>query len=977
MASKEIITSEAGPTTTIRWPEGSIWRKWDLHCHTPASYDYHNKAVTDEEIITALKSAGVAAAAITDHHVIDVPRIVNLQKLAGEELTIFPGIELRTELGGKESVHLIGVFPEGCNIADVWTLLQGQLEITPAKVTAKTDDRVYVKFESATKLIHKLGGVVSVHAGKKSNSIEQIANAEEFKQEVKEDLARTCIDILEIGRIDDAAGYESIVFPTIGRTLALILCSDNHDARHYVARGPCWVRCDPSFEGLRQLLNEPADRVFRGDVPPILRRVAQNKTKYISRVLINKTADSKLAETWFDCSVPLNPGLIAIIGNKGSGKSALSDVIGLVGETRHGDSFSFLNVDKFHQPKNNKARHFLGTLAWESGSAPEKLLDAPTDPTAVETVKYIPQNYLETICNELRGGESRFDEELKSVIFSHVGNAERLGAESLDQLIDYRTQETDEAIKLLRSELSEINTQIASLETMLSPAHRKTLESQAAGKQRELDAHEAAKPKEVSKPDLDPEKQSEMAALSQQIEQAQADLALLQQERDVLVDEQKSLTRREAVATKLISKIENFKKQHQLFLSDSSAEFVELGLSIEQIVKLTFDTSAIAEIQQLTAERMQAIRRDLDAEVAGSLAGEISNASAGLQSIHARLDAPNQEYQDYLSALAEWERKRAEITGDEETVGSLDYITAGLNALDSVPERLRAAGESRKEKAKEIHSAIDSLAGLYKALYKPVQDFIEHHPLAQRGLQLDFKVTIVQGGFEQQFFELVSQGKKGSFCGIEEGRQVLKALLERADWSSRDGALAFLDHMIDHLCRDHRHPTAPPVVIGEQLKREGSVAALYDFLYSFAYLMPRYRLLWSGREIDELSPGERGTVLLLFYLLVDSSNVPLVIDQPEENLDNQTVFNILVPAIKEARQRRQIIIVTHNPNLAVVCDADQIIYAHLDKTSGNTAVVSGYKTRGLKHLRSTGKCFRDQYSTKLNKDGPSVSHGVF
>lgn len=44
--------------------------------------------------------------------------------------------------------------------------------------------------------------------------------------------------------------------------------------------------------------------------------------------------------------------------------------------------------------------------------------------------------------------------------------------------------------------------------------------------------------------------------------------------------------------------------------------------------------------------------------------------------------------------------------------------------------------------------------------------------------------------------------------------------------------------------------------------------------------------------MDELSPGERGTVLLLFYLLVDSDNVPLVMDQPEENLDNQTVFNV-------------------------------------------------------------------------------------
>ncbi len=61
----------------------------------------------------------------------------------------------------------------------------------------------------------------------------------------------------------------------------------------------------------------------------------------------------------------------------------------------------------------------------------------------------------------------------------------------------------------------------------------------------------------------------------------------------------------------------------------------------------------------------------------------------------------------------------------------------------------------------------------------------------------------------------------------------------------------------------------------------------------------------------------------------------MVIDQPEENLDNQSVFTILVPFIKEAKKRRQIIIVTHNPNLAVVCDAEQIIHVVINKADKN------------------------------------------
>ena len=91
-----------------------------------------------------------------------------------------------------------------------------------------------------------------------------------------------------------------------------------------------------------------------------------------------------------------------------------------------------------------------------------------------------------------------------------------------------------------------------------------------------------------------------------------------------------------------------------------------------------------------------------------------------------------------------------------------------------------------------------------------------------------------------------------------------------------------------------------------------------------------------------LSPGERGTLLLVFYLLIDKGDTPLVIDLPEGNLDNFTIARVLVDSIKEARKRRQVFIVTHSPNLAVVCDADQVIHASMDKSDGNAITyVSG------------------------------------
>ncbi|NJL86295.1 MAG: hypothetical protein HC886_10465 [Leptolyngbyaceae cyanobacterium SM1_1_3] len=76
----------------------------------------------------------------------------------------------------------------------------------------------------------------------------------------------------------------------------------------------------------------------------------------------------------------------------------------------------------------------------------------------------------------------------------------------------------------------------------------------------------------------------------------------------------------------------------------------------------------------------------------------------------------------------------------------------------------------------------------------------------------------------------------------------------------------------------------------------------------------------------------------MFYLLIDKDDRPLLIDQPEENLDNQSIYNLLVPAVREAKKRRQIFLVTHNPNLAIVCDADQIIHSSIDKNNGNRVI---------------------------------------
>ncbi|WP_316172878.1 TrlF family AAA-like ATPase [Bradyrhizobium sp. SZCCHNRI2049] len=78
------------------------------------------------------------------------------------------------------------------------------------------------------------------------------------------------------------------------------------------------------------------------------------------------------------------------------------------------------------------------------------------------------------------------------------------------------------------------------------------------------------------------------------------------------------------------------------------------------------------------------------------------------------------------------------------------------------------------------------------------------------------------------------------------------------------------------------------------------------------------------REFSKLSLGQQQSVLLALILSSDSIR-PLIIDQPEDNLDGEFIYSTLVPVLRRAKERRQVIIVTHNPNVAVLGDAEQII----------------------------------------------------
>lgn len=919
------------------FPRGSEWHRWDLHFHTPSSFDYENSQITNQQIVDTLVAAGIRVVAITDHHTIDVSRVRELQRLGGDNLTVLPGIELRDDHGGKP-IHYICIFPEGCDLDHTWTTLQGSLGLTTSGVQRKGGhEKVYVPIERGARVARDLGGVVSIHAGGKSNSIEEISNKEQFQQRIKFDITRDWVDLLEIGQIKDIDRHHSVIFPATGLDRPLCICSDNHDVSRYEVKAPLWFRADPTFRGLLMTLREPRDRVHIGAMPDQLGRVKHYKTKYIKSLSFATDGTAGVEGQWFQGSIEFNSGLVAIVGNKGSGKSALGDTLGLLGATRNSRFFPFLSRERFRHPISGSAQHFSATLAWESGETPSARLSDEVPAGAVERVKYLPQDHLERICNELTGaGQEGFERELRSVIFSHVPEANRLGRSSLDDLIRFQTEEKQRRIDSLLKRLREESRTRAALEARANPLVRTELEEQIKRRQLERQTHLSGRPLEVPDPTTLGEPAPETLRLVAELDEKHSKRLPIIEEIAAASETLNASLQTEAAATHLLEKLGNFQKEYDLFFGELEVDASRLGLKAEALASLSLNGDAVRAAQKAASQIASEARAKVSAYQT-----QLEGIDRAIAAIDVQLDAPNRAYQAYRAALDEWAAEDRRIEGSPDDPASLRGLEAARAALETLPAEIDAARLRQEDIACDIWTEKVAQVAVYRSLYAPVQAFIDSHDLAKERMKLEFRAELTNDDFSERLLALIAQNRRGTFMGIDEGRAHVQSLTEQVVWETEASVRAFLAK-VDYALRHDLRPgqTGEPLQVVEQLARGKGVEEIFDAVYGLEYLRPRYVLRWEGRELSMLSPGERGTLLLVFYLLIDKDDIPLIIDQPEGNLDNFTVAKLLVDCIKEARRRRQVFIVTHNPNLAVVCDADQVVHAAMDKTDGSRITYS-------------------------------------
>jgi predicted ATPase len=950
----------------INYPEGSEWRKWDLHVHTPQSIggDY-------SQFIRNLENSPADVIGLNDY--CSLKGYSEVMKRGGAKgKVLFPVVEFRmhnivanrkstspTQGGARINFHLvfdndpaifsnIQTWVQSLNCYDERSqkcLLGTVVDSNLLKVMMNYQE-VIESLNQYNLKKHTLvwlpydeyGGIDQIDPDDNYFKLGLINQADV--------MGSSHLKQIEFFKWRDKKISIEKYKQWFPRPKACIKGSDSHDIDYPFGKlrdansNPiekyCWIKADPTFEGLMQITNEP-DRVYIGEEPPVLNRVKNNPTKYIDSLEIKMVPGSKFAGHWFDnFKINFNSELTAIIGNKGKGKSALADILGLCGNTHNYKDFSFLTKNKFRKAiPFNYAKDFVATITWKSNQSEHKNLAEDPDDLSFERVKYIPQSFLETLCTNV--DKKVFEDELEKVIFSRLTDAEKLGKSTLREIINHSKEVIESVIDQKKAEISRLNIEIVDLEYKNSSEYKKLILEALQQKKVEYDAHLVNKPVSVLPPLDNDDSRQKMQFITSQIEESRNVIGKLIELQEELNKEKGVLL----VETSELSKLNDSISQLLNFLDKSIANLVptfeKYKLSKDQIISVKIDRSEVENLLSIKNVRIQEINLQLGKKGEDGFEQKMNLINSKILELKNELDGPNKEFQKYLSELQIWQNIQTNIIGDKSKEGSLRYYESVINFIENeLPAILIAKNSARKQALTELLENKHRIGKIYRELYKPVSDFIQANKNELSDYNVNIDVAFELKNFPTRFFNLVSNGIAGSFCGISDGNTMLNKITEVTDFNSVEQVVSWIETLVEYMQVDKRDGEKNALrQLGKQLKGGNKESDFYNFIFGLDYLEPSYQLKLGDKTLSELSPGERGALLLIFYLFLDKDDIPIIIDQPEENLDNQSVYKILVHFIKMAKSRRQIIIITHNPNLAVVCDAEQVIRTNIDKTHNN------------------------------------------
>lgn len=871
-------------------PKGSVWRKWDLHVHTPDSLvnSYGSQDAWDK-FIKALRNLPpeFKVLGINDYIFVDGYKKLIAAKADGRLPNIdllLPVIELRLDkFGGSKSglsrvnYHVIfsnEISPEVIE-SQFLSALCSKYVLTPEFDQLRTSGRWAAV--PTRKSIEDLGSLIieSVHVEERRN----------FHAPIIEGFNNLCLSLSDIQRVLESQYFAGKTLTAIGKTEwadikwndqsiadkktiingadlvfissataddwskarksltdsgvndRLLDCSDAHhfaDAGEKDRLGKCftWIKADPTFEGLRQAAFEYPNRIHVSENPPLepLLKIRSAKFNFPETTELRRGDRADVFCFRGETEIVFSPYLTCIIGGRGTGKSTL---LNLIHENLDPGSTEFFKENKLMPASVAVA----GSVKIE-GIAGQSV------------VEFLQQNEIEQFATDHK--------RLTAAIFARLRKLDTKG------LLKEKDVSVLAAVATTEKQLAQVK-ENHDLSVRLSKAE-KELKTQRGL----VDSFQNTDYKRIN---------DELAVLNKELQGLKGSKARL----DTLIQGLRSLRANSPVVI----------PDQDVNLNAYEQQARSIVAEIDKWVKDTDDHPSLAGArthEQAIASKISALRIQLEKflrerGLSPENLSDVGSATETIAQLEEEIDILKTRIAALQIGMSQFTSKRAVA---EQYAKAVEELLAPIN--------VDLTGQSSEVKPIELHYSFDGEA---------------------------FKASMIQ--------------YVASALGQIEGRAAredyVESKLKEIDFS----ALSNRNAEIDKIPEDAS-------IYGKILREFFAQGVNFEILKLQAELLlldvgklGTIHVLYDDKPVENSSFGQRCTAVIVVLLLL--GNTPIVIDEPEAHLDSSLIAKYLVDLVKARKTHRQIIFATHNANFVINGDAELIHCMSMDD-SKVTRIVS-------------------------------------
>ncbi len=573
----------------------------------------------------------------------------------------------------------------------------------------------------------------------------------------------------------------------------------------------CWIKADTTFNGLKQILYEPEERV----------KISQTLPDYKAEYYVIDKVEF-IDEDFQDAPINFNENLTCIIGGKSTGKSILLHNLA--------NAIDPLQVKEKEEKSSSINKNIQNiSVTWKDGKKDES-----------RKIVYIPQTYLNRL-SDAKESTTEIDRIIQDIVWIDA-EAKSTYTSMLQSIKDYKSTlnmsilgliENHKEINSLREDKKEIGDQEGIEAQIEKLSSRKEILSN------ELD---------LSKNDLDSYEKTvfEISTLKEQILLLQKDLAFLE-EIDSLVEK---------------------RKLNYSFSSD-----------IQNLIDITMNKAVEAA----------------DAIWKSSKHTILTNISNGLNEKENRQNELF-EIRDSLKSKIQDNKVITEISNN------IQQENDKLKNLKALEEKEKILVEKENKYIDDISLCIEKFKNFHTGYAETVNSKTEF-----KSSNLEFFVGVP---FKKEaFLDKISML-------LNNRSTIFKETISIDEFTESQYSQDFLKDIICKILNDQLQPK-------KGNNKESVIRDICDDWFEI-----KYNVQMDNDTIDVMSPGKKALVLLKLLIDLADSKCPILIDQPEDDLDNRSVFKDLIPFIKKKKKDRQIIIVTHNANVVLGADAEEVIVAN-------------------------------------------------